>query len=145
MTTAAQIVDGAAEEIYIKTAEIALEAEDAQKIFERMNDMLLEWADIGITPGFKEVFNISDEVIIDRHAVAAVKYNLAIRCASVFKKQVSGALGEMSQSTLERLMASVDFIGDVAYPDTLPLGSGNECPDFNLDNKFSPANKEDNF
>ena len=42
MTTANQIVNGAAEEIGVKTAEMPLEASDAQVILDRMNDMLTE-------------------------------------------------------------------------------------------------------
>lgn len=147
MTTAAQIVDGAAEEIGVKTAEIALEPEDAQIIFTRMNDMLSEWADSGITPGFKEVFDLTDTVDIDRNAVAAVKYNLAIRCAPAFKKTVSSALAAISGSTLDRLMASNSFI-DVQFPDTLPVGSGNsQCDDNDnfFNNRFFPTNKKENF
>ena len=99
MTTAAQIVDGAAEEIGVKTAEIALEAADAQSILNRMNDMLLEWADSGLTPAFIEVFNLSDTVNVDRNAVAAVKFNLAIRCASAFQKVITQSLALSASST----------------------------------------------
>ena len=41
MTTALQICESAAEEIGVKTAEIALEDADFQVLFSRMNDMLL--------------------------------------------------------------------------------------------------------
>lgn len=145
MTTAAQIVDGAAEEIGIKTAEIALEAADAQSIFNRMNDMLSEWADLGLTPGFNEVSNLTDTVEIDRNAVSAAKYNLGIRCAPSFQAIVTPALAELARATKEALETSTAYIGEVAYPDTLPLGSGNECNGYDLDNRFFPANKTENF
>ena len=145
MITARQICEGAAEEIEVKTAEITLEAEDFKVIFSRMNDMLLEWADSGLTPAFVEVFNGDDVVLIDDNARSAVKTNLAIRCAPTFKKPLSQNLLLIAGSALERLEASTDFIGEIAYPDTLPLGSGNQCPDNVFDQRFFPAGQKDNF
>ena len=145
MTTAIDIINGAAEEIEVKTAETALEAEDSQVIFNRMNDMLLEWADIGLTPAFKEVFNLTDTVLIDSNARRAVKTNLAITCAPAFQKIVSQALAKVASDSFDRLSASSFFIGPVAYPDTLPLGSGNECASSYDDERFFPENKKENF
>ena len=145
MTTAAQIVNGAAEEIYVKTAETPLESADAQAIFTRMNDMLSEWADIGLTPSFTEVYNLTDTVDVDRNAVAAIKFHLAIRCASIFSAPVSQALNLSAIDSLARLEASTAYIGKVALPDTLPIGSGNECGNFFDDDRFFPSNKPENF
>jgi len=145
MTTVLQIVDGAAEEIGIKTAEENLESADYQVILNRMNDMLLEWADIGLTPEFVEVFNSTDSVNVDRNAVAAIKYALAIRCAPLFQKAVSPFLAQVASDSMSRLEASVVSIGQVAYPDSLPQGSGNECPGTFRRDRFFPSNKVENF
>ena len=145
MTTARQIVNGAAEELGVKTAEITLEPDDFQTILDRMNDMLLEWADAGLTPAFIEVFNGSDTVLIDNNARAATKYSLAARCAPSFQKPLTQALLLLRDESVQKLEASTDFIGEVAYPDTLPLGSGNRCPDDDIDQRFFPAGKKENF
>ena len=145
MTTALEIVNGAAEDIGVKTAEVTLEAEDYQIIFNRMNDMLLEWADIGLTPAFKEVFNPTDVVEIDGNARRAVKTNLAIYAAPAFQKIVTPALAEMASTSLARLQASTDFIGDIEFPDTLPIGSGNQCESVDTYRRFFTSNKETNF
>lgn len=145
MVTALKLCEGAAEEIDVKTAEAALEADDFQVILDRMNDMLLEWADSGLTPAFTEVIDGSDTVNIEPNARAAVKYALAIRCAPAFQKPISAGLVENARDSLQRLEASTAYIGPVAYPDTLPLGSGNECGDFFNDDRFFPVNKRENF
>lgn len=147
MTTARQIVNGAAEELGVKTAEITLEPADFQAIFDRMNDMLLEWADIGLTPAFKEVFNGDDTIQIESNARAAIKFALAIRCAPSFKKPITAGLAANARDSLTRLEASTAFIGDVQFPDTLPIGSGNECPDFGFaqDDRFFLGNQKENF
>ena len=145
MTTVLQIVEGAAEEVGVKEAESALEPEDFQKIVDRMNDMLAEWSDIGLTPAFKEVTETTDIVDVDRNAVAAIKYNLAIRIAPAFERIVTQSLALNARESLSRLEASTNFIGDVAYPDTLPTGSGNDCADVAIDRRFFKQNIGENF
>lgn len=144
MTTVQQIVDGAAEEIFVKTAEINLEPADFQAILTRMNDLGTEWADIGLLPAFVEVLNSTDTVSIDRNAVRAFKFNLAIDCAPSFKRSiVSSELRSNANDALSRLRASQTNIV-VAYPDTLPTGSGNDCGIFSND-RFFDTNKKENF
>jgi hypothetical protein len=110
-----------------------------------MNDMFLEWADSGLTPAFVEVFNGSDTVLIDNNARAAAKFSLAVRCAPAFQKPLTQALLLLRDESVQKLEASTDFIGEVAYPDTLPLGSGNRCPDDDIDQRFFPAGQRENF
>lgn len=145
MTTALEIVDGAAEELGVKTAEIALEPSDYKAIFDRMNDMLSEWAYNGLAPAFMPVVDSADVVAIDRHAVAAAKYALAIRCASAFQRPVSPALAGMADEAMTNLRAATMFIGGTAYPDSLPLGSGNRRCGLIDGDRFFPANEPDNF
>lgn len=140
-----EVVEDAAEEIGAKTAEIPLESDELQSGIRRCNDMLTEWDDIGIIVGYNPVLNGDDELEVDRNAVAAIKYNLAIRLAPSFRKVVSAALSGIASSTLDRLEASGAFIGEVEYPDTLPMGSGNECPGLDVDRRFFNPNKKENF
>ena len=145
MTTATQIINGAAEEIGVKTAEIALQPGDFQVILDRMNDMLSEWADLGRAPSFVDVSDGADTVSIDRNAVAAAKYNLAIRIAPSFGRVVTPTLTALAGGTLNNLRTSVNHIGKVAFPDTLPTGSGNDCPDSFNEDRFFPSNQPENF
>ena len=142
MTTALQIVEGAAVKANIKTAEIPLEAFESQQILDDMNDLLTEWADIGLTPAFTEVSNLTDTVDIDRNAVSAAKNALSIRIAPSFNKALTQGMVINAETSLRRLEASVVFIGDVSFPDTLPTGSGNDCYD---DDRFFDSNKKANF
>lgn len=145
MTTVLQVVNGAAGKISVKEAEETLEPGDFQIIVDEMNDMLTEWADIGLTPAFKEVTEATDIVDVDRNAVSAIKNNLAIRIAASFEKIVTPALAKIADSSLRRLEASTNFLGEVAFPDTLPTGSGNDCSDRFTNNRFFDQNKVENF
>lgn len=145
MTTVLQIVNGAAEKLGVKTAESALESGDFQVIVDEMNDMLTEWSDNGLTPAFKEVTEVDDIVDVDRNAVSAIKNNLAIRIAPSFQRVVQPSLALIASNSLQALEASVVFIGEVAYPDTLPTGSGNNCSDRFTNDRFFTQNKTENF
>ena len=145
MTTARQVVNRAAEEIGVKTAEAELEPADAQVIFDRMNDILIEWADTGLTPAFVEVFSLDDEIGVDRHAIGAASYALAMRIAPSFQRLVTPDLRDSANTTLQALERSVVHIGDIALPDTLPVGSGNECGEIFRNDRFFSTNKKVNF
>jgi|TARA_R110000822_G_scaffold95314_9_gene218077 hypothetical protein len=145
MTTVLQIVNGAAIKATIKTAEIDLEAFEFQQILDEMNDLLSEWADSGLTPAFVEVSNSTDTVNIDRNAVSAVKNALAIRIAPQFSKPITQGMVLNANDSKSRLEASQIYIGEVAYPDSLPTGSGNECARTEIERRFYTPNKKDNF
>jgi len=142
MTTALQIINGATEKIGVKTAESNLEAGDFQSVLDEMNDMLSEWADSGLTPAFVTVSNSTDTVAIDRNAVGAAKSNLAIRIAPTFQRVITPSLAQSASDMLSKLETSVVNIGTVAYPDSMPTGSGNDCL---TDTRFFDQNKIENF
>ena len=139
------LVEDAFEEIGVKTAEVPLTNDELQSGIRRCNDMLLEWDDIGIIVGYSEVLNGDDTVNVERNAVAAVKYNLAIRLAPSYQKLVGAALAALASGTIEVLMASSTDLSNIAYPDTLTLGSGNQCANNDTNQRFFPNNKTDNF
>jgi hypothetical protein len=143
MTTVLQIVNGAAVKIGLKTAEVDLEAFEFQQILDEMNDMLSVWADRGLTPAFVKVSNSTDTVNIEDSAVSAAKNNLAINIAPSFDKLITPALAKIAADTLQALQSSTVFLKRINYPDTLPMGSGNNCTDY--DERFFPANLENNF
>lgn len=145
MATMRVIVQDAFEEIGVKTAEVPLTDDELQSGIRRCNDMLLEWDDIGIIVGYTEVLNGDDIVNVERNAIAAVKYNLAIRLAPSYQKLVGAALAALASGTIEVLMASSTDLSNIAYPDTLPLGSGNQCANNDTNRRFFPNNKTDNF
>ena len=145
MATMIEIVEDALEEIGVKTAEISLTSDELQSGIRRVNDMLAEWSDLGLTPGYIEVLNGVDTLNVDRNAISAIKYNLAIRLSPSYQKPITQALAMLASETKSALETSAVFIGDVAFPDTLPLGSGNECEDFYDETRFFPQNEKVNF
>jgi len=142
---ALDFVEAAAEEIGVKTAEMSLEAGDAQAILNRLNDLLFEWRYMFLTPRFEELLNLQQVVAVDAEANGAIKFNLAVRCAPTFQKVITPGLSSLAISSKETLMIITTQPIDVAYPDTLPIGSGNQCFDFNNNRRFYPRIPEENF
>ena len=140
-----EIVEDAFEEIGVKTAEIPLTSDELQSGIRRCNDMLTEWADDGTLYGYTEVLNGDDIVDVDRNAVRAVKKNLAVDLAPSYQKVITQTLAMLARDTKDTLLASNTDLSNIAYPDTLPFGSGNECPSNDTDIRFFPNNKRDNF
>ena len=145
MVTIREVVEDAFEEIGVKTAEVPLTSDELQSGIRRCNDMLTGWDDIGIIFGYTPILNGDDVINVDRSAIRAIKKNLAIDLAPSFQKVVGPALAAIASGTLEMLMASSSDIGEVDYPDSLPMGSGNQCANNGTDSRFFPNNNTDNF
>jgi hypothetical protein len=144
MTTATQIISGALKLLGVRAAESPITAVELQDGLEALNDMGAEWEEDGIRIGFEPVTDATADLGIPRSSVSAFKANLAIRIAPEYSRIVSPALAKLGDDTMDALTKSVVFIGNVQYPGTLPLGSGNECDDF-TDQRFFPQNTPENF
>jgi len=140
-----EVVEDAFEEITVKTAEVPLTSDELQAGIRRVNRMLVAWADIGTIAGYNPVLNGSDTIDIQPEAEEAVIANLALKLAPSFSKPLTQALVAFASDSLNRLQASNSIVGEVAFPDTLPIGSGNQCPDINTDRRFFNQNKSENF
>lgn len=145
MTTMLEVVNDAFEEISVKVAEQALQSDELQSGIRRCNDLLTSWDDIGYIVGYNPVFNGDDDLGIDASTVRAVKANLAVKLAPSFQKPVTLDLRLEANESLDLLINANIFIGKVEFPDTLPLGSGNQGCDFDTDMRFFNNNKDENF
>ncbi len=145
MTTMREVVEDAMEDITVKKAEVALTGDELQSGIRRANDMLVQWNELGIIVGYNPVLNGDDVLELEPVAIAAVKAKLAIKLAPSFSKPITSVLAENAREAMEMLEISNSHIGEIAYPDTLPIGSGNQCPNTNEYQRFFNANKTDNF
>ena len=76
--------------------------------------------------------------------MAAIKYNLALRIAPTFQRPTGQDLFNLARDTKQRLEASTNYLGEVALPDTLPTGSGNDCG-YYYEDRFFDQNSKENF
>jgi len=145
MATLREIVQDAFEEIGVKKAEVELESDELQSGIRRCNDLLTSWDAIGYIIGYNVVTDPDVVLELEPAAISAVKYNLAARLAPSYQKQVTQELAAIAGDTFNILINQNIFIGDVAYPDSLPLGSGNTGCNTETDRRFFNNNQDENF
>ncbi len=138
------IITGALKHLTVLTAETELTAAEAQDGLNDLNDMGVEWEVSSPSVGFVASLDVNSQIDLPRHAVAAFKANLALRLAPQYEKPVTASLAVLAADSLSALIRVVDFIGPVELPDTLPVGSGNECPD-RVSRQFFKQNSIRNF
>jgi hypothetical protein len=144
MATAQYFVDRAMSRANVKTAEINLEASEAQTGLDLLNDMMSAW-EVVRPIGFVAAETLDTAVRIPRFAFGAVVDNLAILIAPEFMKPVSTELAATALGLKTDMRTALVTIKRVQYPSTLPTGSGNQCHDSFLDDRFFPADIEKNF
>jgi hypothetical protein len=125
MATALEVITGALKALGIKPAESSIEAVEAADGLEALNDMMNEWDVDGITIGYETVEDVSDEIYVDDGALGAIKANLAVYIAPEYSRIVTNELALRARNGKRALRRSLPIAGS-EFPDTLPVGSGNE-------------------
>jgi hypothetical protein len=145
MATAGSFITRALQKMGVQTSESPIEASEMQDGLDALNDMLISWEMSGLTLGFSPVADKDDELRVPRYAHAAIKAELAVVLCPEYLKQPSVVLLAEADARKSELMIAVIKIGDVEYPSTLPMGSGNGCSGFITDRRFFPENEKENF
>jgi len=142
MATALHFVERAFSIIGEKADETDIEASEANDALDIFNDMMAEWELAGANLGFAPVKDLADEVRIPRGAFKAVKYNLGVLIGAEFEIAVSPVIIAIANKSRSRMMSIYKRPLTVAYPGTLPQGSGSECGYLNNDRFYSKVEKE---
>lgn len=148
MATVTEVVSGALQLLEVRTAESAIEPVEAEDGLVSLNDMMNEWNVDGINVGYETLSSIDEQLNVDLGAIGAIKANLAIYIAPEYGRIVSDTLDKRARRGKKSLRASIK-LNPSEYPDTLPIGSGNEENNFVPDgdspgllrsSKFYPTN-----
>jgi len=145
MATASHFITRALIRLGVKTAEAPLEPSELQDGLDLLNDLMALWGVDGTLPGAAPVADAQDELRAPRYAHAAIIPHLAILMAPEYSKTVELALAAAAEDAMNGLLRLTVNIGEVEYPSTLPIGSGNECSNFNIERRFFPENTKENF
>ena len=148
MATVTEVVSGALQLLEVKTAEAAITPVEAEDGLVSLNDMMNEWNVDGINVGYETLSSIEDQLNVDLGAIGAIKSNLAVYIAPEYGRAVSPTLDTRARRSKKSLRASIK-LNPSEFPDTLPIGSGNENNNFVADgdapgglrsSKFYPTN-----
>ena len=148
MATVTEVVTGALQLLEVRTAESSITAAEAEDGLTSLNDMMNEWNVDGINIGYETLDNIAEELHVSLGSLGAIKSNLAIYIAPEYGRIVTPHLEMRAKRSKRSLRASIP-LNHSEFPDTLPIGSGNEDNNFVADgdqagnlrtSKFYPAN-----
>jgi hypothetical protein len=129
METAADVIKSALQEILVQASEAPIQADEAQTAIKYLNRMMSKLAASGINLGYTRVSNLGDPITVPDGAIDGMVSNLAVRLFPQFSSpgtqidQILVMAARDGMDTLEQLGVN---IGPTSYPDTMPIGSGNE-------------------
>lgn len=132
MATALNVVTGALQLLEIRVAESAVTSSEAEDGLTALNDMMNEWNVDGINIGYETLDDSDDELSVKLGSLGAIKANLAVYIAPEYGRVVTEALQKRADRSKKSLRASIP-INRSEFPDTLPIGSGNENGHFTSD------------
>ena len=131
MATAAQLLKAAMQELLVQDVEAPLEPSEYQDAIFYLNNFMFDLDANGIALGFTEVSNLGDAITVPPGAIQGIIKNLAVVLAVQYDVSVPPELYQQAREymgTLEKLGIAN---GSIAFPSTLPIGSGNEKNNFN--------------
>lgn len=145
MATAADIIKGALRRLQIIGSETPIEAGEISDGLEDLNDFGSSHEVGFLQLGFEPVADTGDNINIPIAAVGYFKDALALYIAGQYGAPVSQTLLIAHDKTKSAALNAFQAPIDVQFPDTLPIGSGNECDLITEDQRFFNPNSKENF
>jgi len=144
MTTPQKIIDTAFGWIAIKAAEETLTGAEAQDGLHQLNNFLAEQDAIGVLKGIEPVLALDAELQEPRYSTGFLEANVAVKLAAFYGVQVSKSLAAEVVRT-QSIVTRATLHLKAPYPETLPIGSGNDNYYTYRNHIFFPEQNEDNF
>lgn len=126
MSTAQSIIEGALKLLAVKRPGIAASTAQLNDGLETFNDWITELHARNIKLPIKKVSSVTSEVDNDDWATAFLKAGLAMRLAPEYSVEPSNALIKMFVDSRRAVLKRFVDLSNVAKPDILPIGSGNQ-------------------
>lgn len=125
---AGDIIRDAYFELLEASDEAPIEASEIQTGIRYLNRLMSRLAAQGYNLGYTEVSTVGDDVTVPSGALDGIVSNLAIALAAQFPQGgISEALRTKAVLGMKAIRSLTIEIIPTNYPDTLPIGSGNQC------------------
>ncbi len=111
----------------VQASEADVEADEAQDTLLAINNYMFELAADGVNLGFTELLDLGDEVTVERGAINGMVKTIALQVGIQFgvqPTQQQQLQADRGLTILEKIAVSIP---SSPFPDTLPIGTGNEC------------------
>lgn len=126
METAKTLINDTLLEIQVNGAEQAVQAVDFQVAMRYLNRMMNEFAADGITLGYTTVTGPDSPITVHAGAISGMIANLAVQISNSYDFNIGADLASRAQDSKRVMTKIATQTGPSSYPDTLPIGSGNE-------------------
>lgn len=124
---ASYYVKKALQKLLVQASEQEIEASEAQDTIDAMNDFFLELDSAGVPLGYTEISNLGEYVTIPDYARRMAIYNLAVNLGPEYDAPVPMELALIAEESMRAVELIVIQPPIAVYPDTLPVGAGNDC------------------
>lgn len=134
---ARELIIDALQQILVQADEEPLEGSNAQTAIRTANRLFWRLAAEGVSFGYTEIDSLDDEITIPNGAEEGAVYLLALALAPQFGAIASEELKYNAKAGRQAMLNIAVSISPVNYPDTMPIGSGNEQAGYQ-DSHFYP-------
>lgn len=129
--TKRQYVNAAFTQLGLSNYTFDLQSEQLQTGLRLLDAMMATWNGKGLllaypVPTTPENSDLDEETNVPDRANEAVIYNLALRIAPAFGKQVSPELRQWAHYAYNEILAQAMIPREMALPATMPRGAGNK-------------------
>lgn len=137
---AAQLVKLVLQEDVVQASEAPIEADEAQDALAAINNWMFEQAATGLNVGFTELLDLGDVVTVPLGAINPIVKNCGVQVAIQYGSVITQSQQRQADDSLRSLELIAVTIPDSSLPDTMPVGTGNEC--FDNDSHFFPTDPD---
>ena len=142
MATAGQVVRAILQEIVVQAAEQPLTASETSDTIFAMNTFMTELDANGVKLGYTIIESSADTITIPAGAINGLIKNVALQVAPQFDVNAPQALLAQARKGLKVMTNLGINLVPMQFPNTLPVGSGNERGDFNDQHFFNGVDED---
>lgn len=125
MATIGQIVEDAFNDIEVKSSETALSTTEMAQGIRYLNRLMVSFASSGLNLGYSKATSETETFTSPDWCEDMVVTHLAIRLAPGFGVSITPALAIAAAEMMKVVEKRLVILGEVDYPNILPIGSGN--------------------
>lgn len=145
MATGADVIKGALRRLQVIEDETPIEPSEINDGLEDLNDFGSAHEVGFLELGFVPLDKPADTINIPFQVLGYFKDQLALYIAGQYGAPVPQTLVLSADRTMQMALNAFQRPIDVDFPDTLPVGSANECDSIINDDHFFPTNPDQNF
>lgn len=136
MATAEDIIKAALSKIGVRNSEVPLTDNQINDAISELNDMMTKWDADGIALGYTIVSKKTDPITTPDWSHGAMKSSLGARSLSEYGKDLTADFAAVVSENFKSIKDRTIDVPDVYFPDTLPIGSGNNIDNFSIRSNF---------